>query len=145
MTIDKDYFLARLANGEDMDTIGQDIADMMNEAVAEHVALQEAEAKRVAEAEKTQAKRDLIKTMIDVTKDLAVLEGMDPNDFTVDDEDIDEMVEAFTEMCQTLMLMQKIAESQKQVKPVNPVKTSRITATKSDDEVLGDFIKSLLS
>jgi hypothetical protein len=114
----------------------------MNEAVAEHVALQEAEAKRVAEAEKTQAKRDLIKTMIDATKDLAVLEGMDPDDFTVDDEDIDEMVEAFTEMFQTVMLMQKIAESQKQVKPV---RVPHITATKSDDEVLGDFIKSLLS
>lgn len=141
MTIDKNYFLARLANGEDMDTIGAEVAAMMNEAVAEHVALQEAEAKRVAEAEKTQAKRELIKTMIDATKEMAVLEGMDPNGFTVDDEDIDEMVEAFTEMFQTLMLMQKIAESQKQVKPV---RVPHITATKSDDEVLGDFIKSLL-
>jgi hypothetical protein len=145
MTIDKDYFLARLANGEDMDTIGQDIADMMNEAVAEHVALQEAEAKRVAEAEKTQAKRDLIKDMIDATKELAALEGLDSNDFTLDDKDIDEMVEVFSDMCQTLILMKKIAEVQEQVQPVKPVKTSRITATKSDDEVLGDFIKSLLS
>jgi hypothetical protein len=142
MTIDKNYFLARLANGEDMDTIGQDIADMMNEAVAEHVALQEAETKRAAEAEKAQAKRELIKTMIDITKELAVLEGVDPNDFTVDDKDIDKMVEVFSDMCQTLILMKKIAEPQKQVKPV---KTSRITMTKSDDEVLNDFIKSLLS
>jgi hypothetical protein len=142
MTIDKNYFLARLANGEDMDSIGQDIADMMNEAVAEHVALQEAETKRAAEAEKAQAKRELIKDMINAVKELAALEGMDPNDFTPDDEDIDEMVEAFTEMFHTLMLMKKIAESQKQVKPV---RVPHITATKSDDEVLGDFIKSLLS
>lgn len=142
MTIDKNYFLARLANGEDMDTIGQDIAAMMNEAVAEHIALREAEAKRVAEAEKTQAKRELIKTMIDATKELAVLEGMDPNDFTVNDEDIDEMVATFSDLCQTVILIKKIAEPQKQVKPV---KTSRINASKSDDEVLNDFIKSLLS
>ena len=142
MTIDKNYFLARLANGEDMDTIGAEVAAMMNEAVAEHVALQKAEAKRVAEAEKTQAKRELIKTMIDATKEMAVLEGMDPNDFTVDDEDIDEMIATFSDLCQTVMLIKKIAEPQKQVKPV---KTSRINASKSDDEVLNDFIKSLLS
>lgn len=142
MTIDKNYFLARLANGEDMDTIGAEVAAMMNEAVAEHVALQEAEAKWVAEAEKTQAKRELIEDMIDALKGLATLEGMDPDDFTPNDEDIDEMVEAFTDMFQALMLINKIAEPQKQVKPV---KTPRITATKSDDEVLGDFIKSLLS
>jgi hypothetical protein len=142
MTIDKDYFLARLANGEDMDTIGAEVAAMMNEAVAEHVALQEAEAKRVAEAEKTQAKRELIEDMIDALKGLAALEGMNPDDFTPNDEDIDEMVEAFTDMFQALMLINKIAEPQKRVKPV---KTPRITATKSDDEVLGDFIKSLLS
>ena len=142
MTIDKNYFLARLANGEDMDTIGAEVAAMMNEAVAEHVALQEAEAKRVAEAEKTQAKRELIEDMIDALKGLAALEGMDPDDFTPNDEDIDEMVEAFTDMFQALMLINKIAEPQKRVKPV---KTPRITATKSDDEVLGDFIKSLLS
>ena len=142
MTIDKNYFLARLANGEDMDTIGAEVAAMMNEAVAEHVALQKAEAKRVAEAEKTQAKRELIKTMIDATKEMAVLEGMDPNDFTVNDEDIDEMVATFSDLCQTVMLIKKIAEPQKQVKPV---KTSRVSAPKSDDEVLNDFIKSLLS
>ena len=145
MTIDKNYFLARLANGEDMDTIGQDIADMMNEAVAEHATLQEAEAKRAAEAKKAQAKRELIKDMIDATKELAALEGLDSNDFTVDDKDIDDMVEVFSDMCQTLILMKKIAEVQEQSKPVKPVKTSRITATKSDDEVLSDFIKSLLS
>lgn len=146
MVIDKNYFLARLANGEDINNIGQDIADMMNEAMVEHTAMKEAEAAKAAEkaaaAEKAQAKRDLIEDMVDIIKNLAELEGMDPNDFTVNDEDIDEMVAAFSDLCQTVMLIKKIAEPQKQVKPV---KTSRINASKSDDEVLNDFIKSLLS
>lgn len=142
MVIDKNYFLARLANGEDISNIGQDIADMMNEAMAEHMAIKEAEAEKAAAAEKAQAKRDLIEDMIDIIKDLAKLEGMDPNDFAADEKDIDELVDAFTGMFQTLMLVKKIAEPQKQVKPVT---TSRINAPKSDDEVLNDFIKSLLS
>ena len=142
MVIDKNYFLARLANGEDMDTIGQDIADMMNEAVAEHEAIQKKELEKAAAAEKAQAKRDLIEDMIDIIKDLAALEGLDPNDFAADEKDIDELVNAFTGMFQTLMLVKKIADTQEHNKPV---KTSRISAPKSDDEVLNDFIKNLLS
>lgn len=145
MVIDKNYFLARLANGEDIDRIGEDIADMMNAAVAEHEAIKEAEAAKAAEkaaaAEKAQTKRDLIENMINIIKDLAELEGMDPNDFATDEKDIDELVEGFTDMFQALMLVKKIVDTQEHKRFV---KTSRINAPKSDDEVLANFINSLI-
>lgn len=145
MVIDKNYFLARLANGEDINRIGEDIADMMNAAVAEHEAIKEAEAAKAAEkaaaAEKAQTKRDLIENMINIIKDLAELEGMDPNDFAADEKDIDELVEGFTDMFQALMLVKKIVDTQEHKRFV---KTSRINAPKSDDEVLANFINSLI-
>lgn len=145
MAIDKNYFLARLANGEDINRIGEDIADMMNAAVAEHEAIKEAEAAKAAEkaaaAEKAQTKRDLIENMINIIKDLAELEGMDPNDFATDEKDIDELVEGFTDMFQALMLVKKIVDTQEHKRFV---KTSRINAPKNDDEVLANFINSLI-
>ena len=50
MNMDKNYFLTRLANGEDMDAIGQEMAAMMNEAMAEHKARIEAEKAAAAAA-----------------------------------------------------------------------------------------------
>lgn len=142
MVIDKNYFLARLANGEDISHIGEDIADMMNAAVAEHEAIKEAEAaEKAAAAEKAQTKRDLIENMINIIKDLAELEGMDPNDFAADEKDIDELVEGFTDMFQALMLVKKIVDTQEHKRFV---KTSHINAPKSDDEVLANFINSLI-
>ena len=49
MNIDKNYFLTRLANGEDITTIGNEVAAMMNAAIEEHKI---AEAAKKAEAEK---------------------------------------------------------------------------------------------
>ena len=58
--MNKEYFMNRLANGENMDAIGAEIAAMMNAAMAEHNARIEAEKAMAAEAEKEEAKRELI-------------------------------------------------------------------------------------
>lgn len=140
MVIDKNYFLARLANGEDIDHIGEDIADMMNAAVAEYEAKQEAD-------QKAQTKRAIMRDIVDSIAELAALEGMDPIDFETSDEELDMLVQSFTEMFKTLNQVKKLGTmlenaAEKSVPQKNkPV----FKASKSDDEVLSDFITSLLS
>ena len=140
MVIDKNYFLARLANGEDIDRIGEDIADMMNAAVAEYEAKQEAD-------QKAQTKRAIMRDIIDSIKELAALEGMDPIDFETSDEELDMLVQSFTEMFQALNQIKKLGAMLENAaeQPIPQKNKPVFKAPKSDDEVLNDFITSLLS
>ena len=140
MVIDKNYFLARLTNGEDIDRIGEDIADMMNAAVAEYEAKQEAD-------QKAQTKKAIMRDIIDSIKELAVIEGMDPIDFEASDEEVDMLVQSFTEMFKTLNQIKKLGTVLENAaeKPVPQKNKPVFKAPKSDDEVLSDFITSLLS
>ena len=142
MVIDKNYFLDRLANGEDMDVIGQEMAAMMNAAMAEHNANLEAEAKRQAEVEKEAAKRDLMEELVDIIQELAILEGMDPDDLRVTDEDMDQLVAAFTEMFAAIRDLKKMLASLDTDKVIAPKgRASVINVKPSDDQILADFIK----
>ena len=144
MVIDKNYFLDRLANGEDMDVIGQEMAAMMNAAMAEHNANLEAEAKRKAEAEKDQAKRDLIEELVEIVQELAILEGMDPDEIQVTEEDMNQMVAAFNEMFGAMRSLKKMfAELDTDKVVANAPKTRKavINVKPSDDQILADFIK----
>lgn len=144
MVIDKNYFLDRLANGEDMDVIGQEVAAMMNAAMAEHNANLEAEAKRQAEAEKEQAKRDLIEELVEIVQELAILEGMDPDEIQVTEEDMNQMIAAFNEMFGAMRSLKKMfAELDTDKVVANAPKTRKATikVKPSDDQILADFIK----
>ncbi len=142
MVIDKNYFLDRLANGEDMDVIGQEMAAMMNAAMAEHNANLEAEAKRQAEVEKEAAKRDLMEELVEIIQELAILEGMDPDDLQVTDEDMDQLIAAFTEMFAAMRDLKKLFASIDTDKVAAPkVRTATINVKPSDDQILADFIK----
>ena len=142
MVIDKNYFLNRLANGEDMDVIGQEMAAMMNAAMAEHNANLEAEAKRQAEVEKEAAKRDLIEELVEIIQELAILEGMDPADMQVTDEDVEQLVAAFNEMFAAMRDLKKMFASIDTDKVASPkVRTATINVKPSDDQILADFIK----
>ena len=137
MVIDKNYFLNRLANGEDMDAIGQEIADMMTEALNEHNTNLEAEAKRQAEVEKEQTKRDLLEELVEIVQELAILEGMDPEDLEMTDEDMDQLVAAFTEMFAAMRDLKKLFTS------IDTPKTRKATINikPTDDQILADFLK----
>ena len=144
MVIDKNYFLDRLANGEDMDVIGQEVAAMMNAAMAEHNANLEAEAKRQAEVEKERAKRDLIEELVEIVQELAILEGMDPDEIQVTEEDMDQMVAAFTEMFGAMRSLKKMfaeLDTDKVVAHVPKTRKAVINVKPSDDQILADFIK----
>ena len=140
MVIDKNYFLARLANGEDINSIGEDIADMMTAAVAEHEAKQEAN-------QKAQTKRAIMRDIVDSIKKLAVLEGMNSIDFEVSSEELDVLVQSFTEMFQALTQIEKLSTLfEDTIEKSVPMENKPVfKASRSDDEILSDFITSLLS
>ena len=140
MVMDKNYFLTRLANGEDMDAIGQEMAAMMNAAMAEHNANLEAEAKRQAEVEKEAAKRDLIEELVEIIQELAILEGMDPDEMTITEEEMDQMVAAFNEMFAAMRDLKKmLAGLEEKAAPKVAVKATKLAPT--DEQILADFIK----
>lgn len=128
---------ARLANGEKIEDIGNEIAAMMNEAVAKHEAdVRAAEEAKKAEAEKEQTKRDMIKKLVEIVQELAVLEGMDPDELKVTEEDMDQMVAAFTEMFSTMRDLKKaFTDLEARIEVKHPI------TSKSDEQILADFLK----
>ena len=138
--MNKEYFMNRLANGENMDAIGAEIAAMMNAAMEEHNARIEAEkaAQAAAEAEKETAKRELIEELVEIVQELAILEGMDPDDMQATEEDMEQLVAAFTEMFGAMRELKALfaaAPAPKQAKRPN------VTVIKSDDDILAEFAK----
>ena len=137
---------ARLANGEKIEDIGNEIAAMMNEAVAKHEAEVRAaeEAKRAAEAEQEAAKRGLIEELVEIVQELAILEGMDPDEIQVTEEDMDQMVAAFTEMFAAMRDLKKLfasIDTDKVVAHAPKTRKATISVKPSDDQILADFIK----
>ena len=138
---------ARLANGEKIEDIGNEIAAMMNQAVAKHEAEVRAaeEAARVAaaEADKAQAKRELIEELVEIVQELAILEGMDPDDLQVTDEDMDQLVAVFTEMFAAMRDLKKMFAELDAGKVKAPkIHKAVINVKPSDDQILADFIKA---
>ena len=131
---------ARLTNGEKIEDIGNEITAMMNEAVAKHEADLRAaeEAKKVAEAEadKAKAKRELIEKLVKIIQELAVLEGMDPDELKVSEDDLNQLTAAFTEMFSTMRDLKKMV-----VDLETHIGNKRTITPKSDEQILADFLK----
>ena len=136
---DKNYFLTRLANGEDMDAIGNELAAVMTEALNEHIANQEAQ--KAAEAEAELAKRDLVVELLDIVRELAMLEGLDGELLEVTDADVNAVTDALCGLFQTLKGIESL------LTPAAPATPGRITtmaqAHMSDDEALANFLAML--
>lgn len=134
MNITKDYFLDRLAAGENIDAIGQDIANMMNEALETHRAAEEAKKAAAAKAENEEAKKDIIQEMVELIKEYAILEGAEDDELaamTISDEDVDNMCAAFTEIFATMRQLKALSARLEVKKPSH----------KSDDDILNEFVK----
>ena len=143
MIIDKNYFLGRLNSGESIDTIGEDIANMMNAAMSDYKAEQEAAKAKAAAAEKEEAKRALAEEFIEIIQEFAILEGEDPDDFVADEEDVQAIVDSITAMFKTLAQIKKLSATLN-VKPSSMEIKPATKKPKSDDEVLANFITSLM-
>jgi hypothetical protein len=154
MNYDKNYFLDQLRNGQDINVMGQHIADAMNAAMADYNAEQEAarkaEADRVAKVELTARKKDLGLQMVDLFREYAALTGntvMDEMEIT--DDDMDTLVEALD---QTFALMGAMKELKVAIDAIpadkivarNPKVNINTSRAKSDDEVLADFLATIL-
>jgi hypothetical protein len=133
---------ARLANGEKIEDIGNEIAAMMNEAASMYAADEAKKVEAAAQAEKEAAKRDLIEELVEIVQELAILEGMDPADMEVTEEDMDQMVAAFTEMFAAMRDLKKMfAELDTDKVKAPKVHKAVINVKPSDDQILADFIK----
>ena len=138
--------LARLRNGESMDAIGQSIADMLNEAQNAYVAEQEAAKAEQAALDLAQAKRALACELIDLIQEYGDLVDPKAADMLdeINDEDIDAMVDTLDQMFNMMSsLMQLKHDLEKAAAPKQTVKVAT-KRPKSDDEVLSNFIKSLM-
>lgn len=137
MTIDKNYFLNKLNEGESIDSIGQAIADMMNAAVQEY----ETEKVRAAQ---TDRKREIMKELCALIEEYGKLENVD-EDFDITDEDIEALMKAFEDMFKTIKELKKLAgalESKIAIPDNKNIKVN-VKPHMSDDEILSNFIKML--
>jgi hypothetical protein len=137
--------LARLRNGESMDTIGQSIADVLNEAQETYkaeLAVKEQEAEAAAMA---QTKRDMALDLIDIIRDYGDLVAPEAAEILddIDDTDIDAMVTTLDEMFHMMTTMVKLKAQLENIQPKNRI-TPVVKSAKSDDEVLSNFIASLM-
>ena len=138
--------LARLRNGESMDTIGQSIADVLNAANEAYIAEQAIAQAKAAEADLIAAKRALAIDMVEIIQEYGELVAPDAEDIfsNVSDSDIDAMVESLDQMFKMMSsLMQLKHDLEKATTPKQAVKIAA-KPSKSDDEVLSNFIKSLM-
>lgn len=154
MNYDKNYFLDQLRNGQDINTIGQAMADAMNAAMADFTAEQEAarkaEAERVAKVELAAKKKDLGLQMVDLFREYAALTGNNVMDeMEITDEDMDTLVEALDQTFALMGAMKELKEAVNSM-PVdkvvarNPKSRTATIHAKSDDEVLADFLATIL-
>lgn len=154
MNYDKNYFLDQLRNGQDINAIGQAMADAMNAAMADFNAEQEAarkaEAERVAKVELVAKKKDLGLKMVDLFREYAALTGNTVmNELEITDEDMDTLVEALDQTFALMGAMKelKVAIDSMPVDKVvahNPKAPTSALHIKSDDEVLADFLAQIL-
>ena len=151
MNYDKNYFLDQLRNGQDINDIASSMADAMNAAMADFTAEQEvarkAEAERVAKIELAARKKELSLKMVDLFREYASLTGNNVMDeMEITDEDMDTLVEALDQTFALMGAMKelKVAIDSMPVDKVNPKTPSATLHVKSDDEVLADFLATIL-
>ena len=147
MNYDKNYFLDQLRNGQDINVMGQHIADAMNAAMADYNAEQEAarkaEAERVAKVELTAKKKAISEEIVDLFREYAALTGNTAmNEMEITDDDLDTLVEALD---QTFALMGAMKELKVAIDALPEAKPATHTKrVKSDDEALAEFLASIM-
>lgn len=144
----KEYFLNYLRNGGDMDSIGRDIADAMNDAREAYEAEKAAAAKAAQaakEKEMLQTKRDIAAEMIDLIIEYGELVAPGTSEMLgdYDEEELDQMIGTMDQMFNALKAIAGLKNAVAAA-PVNPVVKSSVKVSKTDDEVLANFIKKLM-
>ena len=150
--MDMNYFLKRLQAGEDMSDIGNEIAELMNEAQAAYDAEEKAKAealvKALAEkrardeaAEKAKAqKTELAKQICDLIAQYGAMECPELADmFVADEDDFKALADSMTNIFSLIKMFGAAPVDTKNVKSAHPV-----VKVRSDDDILNDFVKNFL-
>ena len=142
---DKNYFLNQLRNGVSMDSMGQALADAMNEAQEAYTAELAVKEKEAEAAAMAQTKRDMALDLIDIIRDYGDLVAPEAAEILddIDDTDIDAMVTTLDEMFHMMTAMAQLKTKLENIQPKSKI-TPVAKRAKSDDEVLANFIKSLM-
>lgn len=148
--MDMNYFLKRLQAGEDMNDIGNEIADLMNEAQAAYEAEEKAKAAALAKAlaekkaqdeAKAERKAALLRTLVDTIAEYGALECPDLADmFVADEDDIKSLADSMTSIFAMIKMLGAAPVEMKTAKSAHP-----IVAVRSDDDILNDFVKNFLA
>ena len=143
---DKNYFLNQLRNGVSMDSMGQALADAMNEAQTAYAAEMAAKKKEVEAAAIAQAKREMAEDLIDIIRDYGHMVAPDAADILdqVDDDDVEAMIVTLDQMFQMMSSMVQLKANLENIQTKSAKLPSPVKHAKSDDEVLANFIKSLM-
>ena len=138
--------LARLRNGESMDAIGMSIADILNEAQNAYDAELEAAKKAQAANDLAIKKRELAEDFIHLMQDYGDLVCPGSRDILSEytDEDLDEMIHAIDQMFNLLQFAIQMRTALEEKPQTKSHITPNLQLGKSDDEVLANFLKSLV-
>ena len=137
MSFTKEDILARLQNGDTVDSIAAEMADMLNEAEAEKKAL---DAKKVAkereEARVLEAKRVAADNMLDAVCDYLVASG--EGDLITDIKDIetDKIIKLFDDSIKMAKSLEKLKDLEFSFFGDKPV-AKKVSA----DKAIGDFLR----
>ena len=150
---DKNYFLNQLRNGVSMDSMGQALADAMNEAQEAYTAELAVKEKEAEAAAMAQNKREMALDLIDIIRDYGHMVAPDAADILDDisDEDVEAMIVTLDQMFQMMSSMAQLKANLESLDKLPVPKAqakSHITPvakpSKSDDEVLAKFIARLM-
>ena len=101
--LNKDFFLNKLRAGESIDDLGTTIAALMNDAIEAY----EAEKALAAKANDAR-KREIVVEITDLLKEFATLEGADTDDLDLNDEEIEAMIGALSDLFKTITKLKSL-------------------------------------
>ena len=150
--MDMNYFLKRLQAGEDMSDIGNEIAELMNEAQAAYDAEEKAKAEALvkaaaerraqeeAAAKAKAQKKELARQICDLIGQYGAMEcpGLE-GVFAVSEEDIDAFVKSMTDVFGMFKNLYAINDNL-----LANAKNMQVKIEKTDDDILRDYIAKIL-
>ena len=151
-----DDIVARLQKGESLDTIGNELATMLNDAQAKHIAIQKAEEEKrekarqdQIKAQRTATRRELLWDVLDAIQKYA---GYTDYAAVIDkwmaeatDEDVAELDAQLIELFKTFEMLAQLNFDLKVLTPKqeNVQKDVKKVAAVDPNKALGDFIKMM--
>ena len=144
MSFTKTEILARLQNGDTVDEIGAEMANALNEALAEKQALDaELAAKEAEETRVLDAKRVAVDMMLDALCDYYVAAGYEEYTKDIAELDTDNIVKLLDSSLKMAESLEKLKELQFPMFGQGLTKPKvEVTNMDSADEVIGGFLKS---